>query len=246
MPEDERLWSIRSLISDYARSPSLRHIRDPFFIAKLAKDILRAVDRGTSPWQKWNNQREILVTAAATTWIPTEDLRDHFNTLAGPKLTATDVSQRLRTIQEDSFGSDLLPDDELRDSCLELYQRERAVGTEMTAIIYALQEYVEGQREQIQIEQEQRWRETQEKEREAARQRLLSGADCKWTALRKASELYSRINGRLYRINQGADKRWVLTRVKSVSDEDGDVLGTYKGRGDATKALKEIAYRPEM
>ncbi len=83
MADDERLYAIRSLIFEYAKSPSLRHIREPYFVDKLAKEILRVVDRGTGPWEKWCGAREALLTASATTWIPVEDLRDYFNTMPG-------------------------------------------------------------------------------------------------------------------------------------------------------------------
>src|SRR5690348_861761 len=101
MSEDERLYSIRSLIFDYVKSPSLRHIREPHAVAKLAKDILRVVDRPVGPWSKWDGLRDAELKAAATTWIPVEDLRDYLNAIPGPQLTTTDVAQRLRAIQEE-------------------------------------------------------------------------------------------------------------------------------------------------
>jgi hypothetical protein len=39
-------------------------------------------------------------------------------------------------------------------------------------------------------------------------------------------------------------KRWKLHRIASLEDP-GDLLGTYQGRGDANKALQQIAYQPE-
>lgn len=243
MPEDERLHSIRSLVFDYVKSPSLRHIRDPHFVAKLAKDILRVVDRGTGPWQKWNGAREAMLTTAATTWIAAEDLRDYFNSLPGPKLTATDVAQRLRAIQEEGFG--LYPSEELKEGCAALYQRERAAGTEMPAIIGAVQEYVEQETERIRIEREESWKQARDAEREALRQRLISGVDCKWTSLTKSDELFCRMNGRLYRVKQGQDKRWSLFRVASIDDQKGVLLGQYSGRGEANKVVAKIAYEPE-
>lgn len=247
MPEDERLYSIRSLIFDYVKSPSLRHVREPHFVAKLAKDILRTVDRGTGPWQKWDAVREAMLTSAATTWIPVEDLRDYFNTLTGPKLTTTDVAQRLRqrlrAIQEDGFG--LFPKDALKEGCLALYQRERDAGTEMAAIIGAVQEYAEQEEERVRSEREQSWKQTREAEREALRQRLISGVDCKWTSLTKSEELFCRMNGRLYRVKQGQDKRWSLYRVASLDDANGALLGQYSGRGEANKVVAKIAYEAE-
>jgi hypothetical protein len=37
MTEDERIWSVREILIDYARSPSLRHIRDPHSLTRLAQ-----------------------------------------------------------------------------------------------------------------------------------------------------------------------------------------------------------------
>ncbi|SCB53717.1 hypothetical protein GA0061099_10971, partial [Bradyrhizobium yuanmingense] len=37
---------------------------------------------------------------------------------------------------------------------------------------------------------------------------------------------------------------WTLCRVEEIDDE-GELLGTYQGRGDANKALKKIAYAPQ-
>ena len=51
-------------------------------------------------------------------------------------MTKTDVEQRLRAIWEEPHT--IYPKDELRDSCLALYQAEKASGTEMRAIIGAL------------------------------------------------------------------------------------------------------------
>lgn len=243
MPDDERLYSIRSLIFDYLKSPSLRHIREHHFVAKLAKDILQVVDRGTGLWQKWDGAREAMLTAAATTWISAEDLRDYFNLLPGPKLTTTDVAQRLRAIQEEGFG--LYPNDALKEGCLALYQRERAAGTEMPAIIGAVQEYVEQETARIRTEREQSWKQARDAEREALRQRLISGVDCKWTSLTKSDELFCRMNGRLYRVKQGQDKRWSLYRVASLDDEKGALLGQYSGRAEANKVVVKIAYEPE-
>jgi hypothetical protein len=40
------------------------------------------------------------------------------------------------------------------------------------------------------------------------------------------------------------DKRWTLYRNEDIGDE-GNLLGTYQGRRDATRALEKIAYAPE-
>jgi hypothetical protein len=244
MAEDERLYFIRSLISDYVESPSLRHIREPRFVDKLAKEILRVVNRGPGPWEKWCGAREALLTASATTWIPAEDLRDYFNRMPGPELTTTDVAQRLRAIQEEGYG--LYPSDALRDACMELYRKELDAGTEMTAIIGAVEEFALQETERMRIERERAWKENQAAEREALKQRLLSGADCKWTPLAKSNEVFCRMNGRLYRLSQGENKRWKLHRVETVNDEKGHLVGQYTNRADATKVVAKMAYDPEL
>jgi len=81
--------------------------------------------------------REELAKAAAICWIPTEDLRVFLNRLPGPALTHTDVVQRLRAFWEEPWAE--YPDEELKAGCLALYEREKAFGTELPAIIGALQ-----------------------------------------------------------------------------------------------------------
>jgi hypothetical protein len=44
MPEDDRLQAIKHLLFNYARSRSLRHIRDPHAVIVLANEIMRVVD----------------------------------------------------------------------------------------------------------------------------------------------------------------------------------------------------------
>ena len=46
MTDDERVWTVKRLLFDYVRSPSLRHIRDPHSVSKLAQEIVRQIDRG--------------------------------------------------------------------------------------------------------------------------------------------------------------------------------------------------------
>jgi hypothetical protein len=99
MKEDERIWAIKGLLFDYVKSPSLRHIRDPNSIFKLAQEIVRRIDQGNSIWRKWDGQREVLLKSALPCWIPVEDLRDFLNDTPGPRLTTTDVAQRLKSFE---------------------------------------------------------------------------------------------------------------------------------------------------
>ncbi len=244
MSEDERVWAVRQLLFDYVKSPSLRHIRDPHSVIRLAQQIVKAIGRGNSIWKKWDGQREVLLKSALGCWVPIEDLRDFLNRMPGPALTTTDVVQRLKAFEEEEFYS--YPKEELQAGCLALYTKEKAEGTELSAIIGLLREYVEREEERLRNEQNQRHQEWRERDRVAREQRLLSGADCGWTQLPKSLHWYCRKNGRTYRLSPANEKMWNLYRVNAVSDEEkGVLLGTYRQRGDATKAIKQIAYKPE-
>lgn len=238
----DRHYAVLSKLTHYTRSPSLRHIRDPHQLGKLAEEIVQAIDQANSIWRKWDGPREEVAKAAALCWIPIEDLQAFLNDLPGPTLTATDVAQRLRAIWEEPYNT--YPKEELKAGCLEVYAEERALGTEMMAIIGALQEHIELEEERLRREQEERYRRYREEELERLEQRFRIGADCGWTRLGGSKDYYCRRNGRAFRIEQGKDKRWCLYRIKSVDDE-GVQVGTYLGRGDANKVIKQVAYEPE-
>lgn len=238
----DRQYAVASLLFEYLKSPSLRHLRDPHSVQKLARDIVTAMDRANSIWTKWESDREQIAKAAAPCWIPVEDLRTFLNDLPGPPLTKTDVEQRLRAIWEEPYMS--YPREALKDGCLALYESEKAQGTAMPAIIGALQEHTEREDDRLRREQEERYRRWKEEERIKLEQRFLSGADCGWTRIDKSEPFYSRRNGRTFRIVQGKDNRWMLYRIKEVYDK-GELLGLYQGRRDANKALKTIAYANE-
>lgn len=244
MSEDERMWAVKSLLFDYVKSPSLRHIRDPHSVVKLARDIIRALDRSNSIWKKWDGQRELLAKSAVGCWVPVEDLRTFLNRMPGPSLTSTDVAQRIRAFEEEDYFS--YPKEELKHGCLALFEKEKAQGTELPAIIGLLREHVEREEDRLHEEQQRTYRQAQENARLKGEKRLLSGADCKWTQLRKSPHWYCRANGRTYRLSPTKDKKWDLFRVNDVSDEkDGALVGTYLYRGDATKAVAKMAYEPE-
>ncbi|MHC2318835.1 hypothetical protein ACVIHC_005881 [Bradyrhizobium diazoefficiens] len=240
--DSDRQYAIASLLFDYMKSPSLRHLRDPYSVQKLAREIISTVDRASSIWKKWEGQREEVAKAAASCWIPIEDLQAFLNGLPGPSLTKTDVEQRLRAIWKEPYTT--YPNDAFKDGCQALYHSEKAQGTEMSAIIGALQEHIEREDERLRREQEESYRRCKEEERVKLEQRFLSGADCGWTRIDRSEAFYSRRNGRTFRIVQGKDKRWTLSRIKEIDDK-GNLLGLYQGRGDANKALKTIAYTNE-
>jgi hypothetical protein len=240
--ENDHIYAVASKLFDYVKSPSLRHIRDPHSIQKLAKEIVQAVDRNSSVWEKWEGPREKLAKAAAPCWIPTEDLRAFLNRLPGPILTSTDVAQRLRAFNEEPYSS--YPKDDLKTGCLVLYEAEKAQGTELPAIIGALQEHIELEEERLRREQQETYRRHQEAERIRLQQRFLAGADGGWTQIERSEAFYCRRNGRAFRVVRTKDKRWNLHRIKTAEDA-GVLLGTYQGRREASKALEKIAYEPE-
>ncbi len=245
MSQRDRASAIMNLLTDYVKSPSMRHIRDTGALHRLALDIVRRLERTDSLWRKWNGPREDLARLAQPCWIPVADLRDALNEYLGPPLTNTDVAQRLEAFWLD--GLEKLPDDDLKDGCLEIYQREKAEGTEMRAIIGRLRMHIEDEDIRMWKEHRERSEKRLEERKQAAQDRLNSGADCPWTQRPKSKHLYCRRNGRLYRLSPtNDDGRVRLFRVQQIDDDErGDVLGLYQSRGDAAKAVKEIAYRPE-
>ena len=107
-----------------------------------------------------------------------------------------------------------------------------------------LREHIEVEEERLRREQYEAYRRSKEEGRVRLQQRFLSGADCGWTELEKPGDFYCRRNGRSFRTARGKDKRWQLYRLNSIEDE-GVLLGNYLGRGDANKALAQIAFQPE-
>jgi hypothetical protein len=163
--------------------------------------------------------------------------------MPGPPLTTTDVTQRLKALEEEQSE---YPTEELQAGCLALYEKEKAEGTELPAIIGLLRDHIIAEEERIRIEHRERYQKERQQEVIAREQRLLSGADCKWTQLQKSQHWYCRANSRTYRLSPTKDKRWSLYRVNSPSDDEkGMSIGTYLRRGDATKVVAQVAYEPE-
>jgi hypothetical protein len=203
---------------------------------------MRVVNGRNSIWLKWDEQREKLVKSAVGCWIPLDDLRDFLNKLPEPALTTTDVTQRMRAFEDEDYFS--YPKEELQPGCLTIYEREKANGTELPAIIGLLRDHVEREEERLRIEQKERYEQSRETERIAREQRLLSGADCKWTQLAKSPDWHCRTNGRLYRLSLTKDKM-NLYRADSVDSPNGSLIGKYQNRGDAAKVVAQVAYQPD-
>lgn len=244
MSNDYRVQEVSEQLHEYVKSPSLRHIRDPYAINKLAHQIMRRLDGSNSTWKKWNGPRESLLKLAAHCWIPVDDMCDFLNSMDGQHLTITDVAQRLRAFHDEPFMS--YPNEELQRGCLAIFQREKAQGTELPAIVGALQEYVEIEEERLRNEREMALRDSAQREREALELRFSSGADCKWTQLGRSKEFYCRVNGRAFRLTPTKDKMWDLHRIESEHDNAGILIGRYLTRGDTRKVLAQVAYQPEL
>lgn len=240
---EDRITIVRRLLFEYVQSPSLRHIKDGYAVSRLATEIVHKLDRGSSAWRKWTASREELVKAAAPCWVPLEDLAGHLNGMPGPNLTGTDVAQRMRALQEDDATD--YPNDRLREGCLELFAREKAEGTELPAIVGALQEYVEAEEQRLITEHRELIRAAEEAKRREMEDRFLAGADCKWTPVERSKALFCRMNGRAYRLAPTSDGPLELYRVEAT-DDAGVYVGRYRGRGDATTALGKVAYAPDL
>lgn len=237
MMEDERVWAVKSLLFEYVKSPSLRHIREPHALSKLARDIVRALDRGDAIWRKWDGQRELIIKSAVGCWIPIEDLRTFLNGIPGPPLTSTDVAQRMKAFEEENYVS--YPKEELQAGCEEIYRREVEAGTELPAIIGLLRDHVETAEERLRTEQHEAYRRRLAEEQDALEQRFLSGADCKWVQFRGSKNWHYRLNGRAYRLVPTSDKKWDLYRVNTITDvEPRSAIGRYRTRGDPLRVSR--------
>ena len=236
---ESRQDKVSRLLFDYLKSPSLKHIRDPYQVRKLANDIVSALERGNPIWRKWNQAREELARAAIPCWIPVEKLAHYLNQMDGPALTTTDVSQRLEAMSLEDYSP--YPDERLKDGCLALFERENSQGTELPAIVGVLNEFVDGERARLDAERAAAYRARQDEERRALEQRFHSGADCKWTSLEKSKEVYCRVNGRAYRLSPTSDGMWLLHRIDGAG-EPLDMVGRYRGRKEATAAVQKVVF----
>jgi len=243
MLEQHRVSTVRNLLSEFVRSPSLAHLRSPHVLDKLASEIVRRLDLASPLWGKWGGAREDLIRAACPCWIPLVDITTALNSLPGPKLTSTDVSARLEVLQ-DELGE--WPPDHLQSACAAIYHEEKQAGTELMAIVIRLRSFIELEETRLQQEREQNYRTRVEAEKAKLEARFMAGADCKWTPIAGSKAIFCRMNGRVFRLDKAVDGRYELVRVPSHNEQEGIVAGRYARRGDATAAVKEMAYRPDF
>jgi hypothetical protein len=235
--ESDRSYAVLSKLADYVRSPSLQHIRDPNQLQKLARDIVRILDRAGSVWTKWEGTREDVIKAASPCWIPDDDLHKHLNFLPGPPLTlcqAAVASSLGRTVGN-------LPRRRTQ-GWLPCPLRSRSGA--FIAIVGAIREHIELEEERLRREREDAYRKFREEEQLKRKRRFAAGADVGWTSIDGTDALYCRRNGRSFRIVPSKDKRWQLYRITD-QEEGGELLGLYGNRTDANRALGKIAYAPE-
>lgn len=57
--ETERAYAVLTKLTEYVKSPSLAHIRNPHELQKLAKEIVQALDRAGSVWTNWESAEKI-------------------------------------------------------------------------------------------------------------------------------------------------------------------------------------------
>ncbi len=109
-----------------------------------------------------------------------------------------------------------------------------------------MRDHVEHEEERLRAEQQEKYEQCRQEDRIAREQRLLSGADCKWTQLANSADWHCRTNGRLYRLSPTDDKMWHLYRVNAVDAPKGSLIGKYQRRGDATKMVAQVAYQSDQ
>jgi hypothetical protein len=72
--DNDRFYAVISKLTEYLKSRSLKHIRDPRSLQKLAKEIVQSVDRAGAVWDKWEGRREEIAKAAACCWTRDQPL----------------------------------------------------------------------------------------------------------------------------------------------------------------------------
>ena len=128
---DQRTSNVHRLLADHVRSPSLRHIRDPHFLTKLALQIVKSLDSDGSVWRKWEGPRDTVISSALDCWIPNDDMLAFLNTLSGQPLTMTDLEQRMRHLIEVEYIASPEPDLQATQACriadhVEGYERHQS------------------------------------------------------------------------------------------------------------------------
>ncbi|WP_075632293.1 hypothetical protein [Novacetimonas hansenii] len=250
MSDEQRLHEIIYLLRQYSARPPLKFPTEAE-IPKLARRILETAKGPKSLWTKWSSDREDVIKRAADVWIPLDDLREALNVLPGENLTATDVEQRLNAVRSELGGYTRGPDETLKEEAFTAYATEKAKGTEFIALLGWMEDWMWGAEEILRRKQTEERQRRIAQERRQAEARLRSGADSPWTGASGFPDLYCRKNARLFRL-KGLNKdtsplaaKFEVFEVKSFEDKRGVLIGRYRTRSDASKAVLEVAYNPE-
>lgn len=244
MHGEKAIWVVKEVLLDYVKYPTLKTLRSPSAIDAVAREIVKRLDRHYSMWGKWDEERSELLRIAMRCWIPVEDLTNFMNGMRGTKLTTTDVTQRLEAMLIECPYDDR--NEEFKEGCLAIYEEEKALGTELTAIVWRIRDYVDEEEGRLFSERQEYWKRQNEEKRIAREQTLLSGVDCSWTKMRGSRVLFCRKSGKLFRLTPTEKKTLKLFRVETTGlDEKGTLLGEYQRQGQASKAVAQIASMPE-
>jgi hypothetical protein len=250
MRDEDRLHDVIRMLYEYSARPPLKFPSEAE-IPKIARKILDAAYGPKSLWTKWDKDREEIIGRAVDVWVPMDDLLDALNTLPGEKLTATDVEQRLYALRNEHGGYSRGPDAAIKEASFTAYDEEKAKGTEFIAILGWLEEWTWGAEERLRRQRAEENRERIEQDKRRVEARLRSGADCPWTIAAGIVDIHCRKNGRLFRLKPLPKEtsplapKFEVLEVKTLDDKRGTSIGRYRTRGDASKAILEVAYKPE-
>lgn len=250
MTDEERLSEITRILYEYSNRPPLKFPLESA-IPKIARRLLDTARGPSSLWTKWDKDREAVAQRAAILWVPLDDLRDALNSLPGEPLTAIDVEQRLYAIKQQQGGYGYGADDELKEASFEAYRQVKATGTEFIAILGWLEEWTWGAEERLRRKREIDRREQIAADKRNAELRLRSGADCPWTQIAGDADLHSRKNNRLFRLRElkkptsPLAPKFEVLEVTTLDAKRGTQIGQYRTRSDASKAVMEVAYKPD-
>jgi hypothetical protein len=177
------------------------------------------------------------------------DLREALNTLPGPQLTEIDVEQRIREIREMPYGNGY-PNQKVEAEALVVFAEEKAKGTEFVALLGYMEEWYWGAKERLRQKAERERCERIAEDKRLAEARLRNGADCPWTAATDISDLHCRKNGRLYRLRTlqttgKIEPAFEVLRVDFLGAKRGRPVGRYRTRGEASKAVANVAYQED-
>lgn len=246
MAQYDRRSEVRTLLWQHAH-PTLRSM-DFMRISKLTDEIVEIMDH-RSVWTKWGKDREEIARRAADMCIPMEDLREALNAMPGPELTKVDVEQRIRDIREAPYGSGY-PPDSLAAESFAVFAEEKAKGTEFIALLGYMEDWSYGATERLRLKAEKERREHIEEDKRNAETRLRNGVDCPWTTAADIPDLHCRKNGRLYRLHalkptSKFEPAFEVLRVDNLDAKRGRIVGRYRTRGEATKAVANVAYQED-